>query len=176
MRKTIKDPFFYNTIERSDFSNAFMRAFTFRYNKYQEDCKDMLGIIIERCWDGTKIGDFMCYCNEGDYFIHNMNRNVIVGWYKHLGRCNCVNVKGFTANDLYQFFKELRMACYGAGMFHIATPEWKAEKKAAEEAREAKRNDPEYQKRLIQKLTMNSIYGGSICNPPNPYIILTKKS
>ncbi len=80
----------------------------------------MLDVITEGCYTGTKIGSFMCYCDKGDYFIHNMRNNVIIGWYKHLGRCNCVNVKGFTANDLYQFFKELRMACYEAGMYHIA--------------------------------------------------------
>jgi hypothetical protein len=161
MRK-IKDPFFYNTIERSDFSNAFIRAFTFRYGKYQEDYLDMLDDITEGCYTGTKIGDFICYYSDGDYFIHNMSNNIIIGWYKHLGRCNCVNVKDFTANDLYQFFKELRMACYEAGKYHIATPEWKE----AEINKEIKRNNPAYQKQLIQKLTMNSMYGVA-CNP-NP--------
>lgn len=161
MRKTIRDPFHYNTIDRGDFWNAFVRAFTFRYDKYQEDHMDMLDITIDVCSQHKMIGEFMCYRSEEDYFIHNTCNNVIVGWYKHFGRCNCVSVKDFTANDLYQFFKELRMACYKAGYYHIATPEWKAEQEAAAKAEEARRSDPEYQKRQIEKVTRNSIYGVS---------------
>lgn len=165
MRKSIKDPFFYNTIGRDDFWNAFVRAFTFRYDKYQEDHMDMLDAILDACDQHKIIGDFMCYYDGADYFIHNTCNNVIVGWYKHFGRCNCVNIKGFTANDLYQFFKELRMACYKAGYYHIATPEWKAEQEAFAKAEEARRNDPVYQNRQIVKITRNSIYGVSMAKP-----------
>ena len=160
MRKSIKDPFFYNTINMSDFWNVFVRAFTFRYNKYQEDHRIMLDTIFDACGQYKKIGEFMCYRNEEDYFIHNTCNNVIVGWYKHFGRCNCVNVKDFTVNDLYQFFKELRMACYEAGYYHIATPEWKAEQEAAAKAEEIRRSDPAYQRHQIEKekITRNSMY------------------
>lgn len=162
MRKSIRDPFFYNTIDRDDFWNAFVRAFTFRYDKYQEDYMDMFDAILDACDQHKMIDGFMCYRNENDYFIHNTCNNVIVGWYKHFGRCNCVSVKDFTANDLYQFFKELRMACYKDGYYHIATPEWKAEQEAAAKAEEARRSDPAYQKRQIEKITRNSIYGVSM--------------
>ena len=161
-RKRIKDPFYYNIIDRGDFWNAFVRAFTFRYDKYQEDHMDMLDAIFDACGQYKMIGEFMCYRSEEDYFIHNTYNNVIVGWYKHFGRCNCVNVKDFTSNDLYQFFKELRMACYKADYYHIATPEWKAEQEAAAKAEEARCNDPTYQKRQIEKVTRNSIYGVSM--------------
>lgn len=165
MRKSIRDPFYYNTIDRSDFWNAFVRAFTFRYDKYQEDHMDMLDTILDACDQHKMIGSFMCYCDEADYFIHNTCNNVIVGWYKHFGRCNCVSIKGFTANDLYQFFKELRMACYEANYYHIATPEWKVEQEAAAKAEEARRSDPAYQRRQIEKITRNSIYGVSMTKP-----------
>ncbi len=162
MRKTIRDPFYYNTIDRDDFWNAFVRAFTFRYDKYQEDYMDMFDAILDACDQHKMINGFMCYRSEADYFIHNTCNNVIIGWYKHFGRCNCVNVKGFTVDDLYQFFKELRMACYNDGYYHIATPEWKTEQEAAAKAEEARRNDPAYQKRQIEKITRNSIYGVSM--------------
>lgn len=162
MKRRIKDPFYYNTIDRGDFWNAFVRAFTFRYDKYQEDHMDMLDAIFDACSQHKMIGEFMCYRSEEDYFIHNTYNNVIVGWYKHFGRCNCVSVKDFTANDLYQFFKELRMACYKADYYHIATPEWKTEQEAAAKAEEARRSDPAYQKSQIEKITRNSIYGVSI--------------
>ena len=165
MRKSIRDPFFYNTIDRDDFWNAFVRAFTFRYDKYQEDHMDMLDAILDACDEHKIIGNFMCYYDGADYFIHNTCNNVIVGWYKHFGRCNCVNIKGFAVNDLHQFFKELRMACYKAGYYHIATPEWKAEQEAFAKAEEARRNDPAYQSRQIEKITRNSIYGVSMVKP-----------
>ena len=176
MRKSIRDPFFYNTIDRDDFRNAFVRAFTFRYDKYQEDYMDILDAILDACDHHKIIGDFMCYYDGADYFIHNTRNNVIVGWYKHFGRCNCVNIKGFTANDLYQFFKELRMACYKAGYYHIATSEWKAEQEAFAKAEEARRNDPEYQKRQIEKVTRNSIYGVSGGSMIKPIPISKRKS
>lgn len=162
MRK-IKDPFFYNMIDRDDFRNAFVRAFTFRYDKYQENHMDMLDTIFDASGQYKMIGEFMCYRNGEDYFIHNTCNNVIVGWYKHFGRCNCVNVKDFTAKDLYQFFKELRIACYKAGMYHVATPEWRAKIGA----NEARRNDPLYRKQLMQKITMNSIYGANLTLAPS---------
>lgn len=164
MRKSIRDPFFYNTIDRDDFWNAFVRAFTFRYDKYQEDYDDMLDVILEACYNNNNIGCFSCYYNDEDFFIHDTCSNVIIGWYKHFGRCNCVNVKDFTAKDLYQFFKELRMECYAHHMYHVATPEWRARIEAEAKASEAKRNDPAYQERLIRKVTMNSMYG-VMCNP-----------
>ena len=162
MKRRIKDPFYYNTIDRDDFWNAFVRAFTFRYDKYQEDHMDMLDAIFDACSQRKMIGEFMCYRSEEDYFIHNTYNNVIVGWYKHFGRCNCVSVKDFTVNDLYQFFKELRMAFYEANYYHIATPEWKAEQEAAAKAEEARRSDPAYQRHQIEKITRNSIYGVSM--------------
>jgi len=176
MRKTIRDPFFYNTIDRGDFWNAFVRAFTFRYDKYQEDHMDMFDAILDACDQHKMIGSFMCYRSEEDYFIHNTCNNVIVGWYKHFGRCNCVSVKDFTANDLYQFFKELTLDCYKAGYYHIATPEWKAEQEAAAKAEEARRSDPAYQKRQIEKVTRNSIYGVSGGSMIKPIPISKRKS
>lgn len=170
MRKSIRDPFYYNTIDRNDFWTAFVRAFTFRYDKYQENYTDMLDVVIDACYENKRIGNFMCYYDEADYFIHNMSNNVIVGWYKHFGRCNCVNIKGFTVNDLYQFFKELRMDCYNTGKYyHIATPEWKVEQEAAAKAEESRRNDPAYRKQLIEKVTRNSVYG--VCCQPSQVML-----
>ena len=164
MRKSIRDPFYYNTIDRNDFWIAFVRAFTFRYDKYQEDYDDMLDTVLKACYGNTNIGCFSCYYNDEDFFIHDTSNNVIIGWYKHFGRCNCVNVKDFTAKDLYQFFKELRIACYNAGMYHIATPEWRAKIEVKTAAGRTRRNDQIYQKRLIRKVTTNSMYG-VMCNP-----------
>ncbi len=82
---------------RDDFCDAFKYVFTYA------EIED----LEVKCQEHTRIGDFYLYYDEDEFYFINLETGIIVQYYKHLGRANCINDE-FTVNDLINFLLDLR--------------------------------------------------------------------
>lgn len=84
-------------IDRDEFCDAFHYVFT---------NAEIIDLEV-KCQAHYRVGDFYLYYDEDEFYFINLETGVIVQYYKHLGRCNCINDE-FTVRDLIEFLKNLR--------------------------------------------------------------------
>ena len=64
--------------------------------------------IISYCEDLHITDKFFLLYENGEYYIIHRDSGIIINWYKHLGRTNTCNKKGFTKKDFHKFLRSLR--------------------------------------------------------------------
>ena len=84
-------------LERDEFCDAFHHVFT------NAEIVD----LEAKCQAHTRVGDFYLYYDEDEFYFINLERGVIVQYYKHLGRCNSINDE-VTVRDLIGILMDLR--------------------------------------------------------------------
>lgn len=85
--------------ERKEFVDAFKEIFT---------TDEILG-IEELCQHDSSLRDFhLFYTTLEEYYIIHIPSNVVINWYKHLGRTNTCNKEDFDLDDLKAFLKLLK--------------------------------------------------------------------
>ena len=85
--------------ERKEFVDAFKEIFT---------TDEILG-IEELCQHDSSLRDFhLFYTTLEEYYIIHIPSNVVINWYKHLGRTNTCNKADFELVDLKAFLKLLK--------------------------------------------------------------------
>lgn len=86
------------TIERNDFVNMFNVVFN----------TDELINIEVMCQENTQLESFYLYYNDDEFYIIDLCHSVIIGWYKHLGRCAYCSNDELTNDDIRDFLYELK--------------------------------------------------------------------
>lgn len=89
----------YTQFDRDAFCEAFHKVF---------DSTEILNLEAA-CQGHKRVGDFYLYYDEDTFYIINLDKGVIVQYYKHLGRCNSVN-DNINYTDLINFLSELKEA------------------------------------------------------------------
>ena len=83
-------PYHFN---RNHFCKIFEEVFTF----------DEICHIHMLCFKGRLFETFFLYYNDNEFYITHLPSGTTINWYKHLGRTNTCNKKGFGINDLKEF-------------------------------------------------------------------------
>lgn len=60
------------------------------------------------CQEHKLLGDFLLYYVYDEFYIIHLTSGIMINWYKHLGRANTCNKKGFTLNDLKELLQMLK--------------------------------------------------------------------
>ena len=82
----------YTNIDRDDFIHVFSSVF-------YKTLIDEPYFIEDLCESNVFVGDFHLFYNEAEYYILHLKSGILINWYKHLGRANFINAKGFTLDD-----------------------------------------------------------------------------
>ena len=86
------------TIDRKDFVNMFSIVF---------NTDELLNIEV-MCQENTQIESFYLYYNDDEFYIMNLPHSIIIGWYKHLGRCAYCNYNELTNEDIIKLLYDLK--------------------------------------------------------------------
>lgn len=86
------------TIDRIEFVGAFNIVF---------NTDELLNIEV-MCQENTQLESFYLYYNDDEFYIIDLCHTIIIGWYKHLGRCAYCSNKNLTDYDILDFLYELK--------------------------------------------------------------------
>lgn len=88
----------YQNFDRYGFVDAFSEIFS------SEEI-----IELEAACQGCKcLDDFLLYYKDDNFYIIHLDSGTMINWYKHLGRDNTCNKKGFTYADLKEMLTALK--------------------------------------------------------------------
>ena len=79
--------------DRKSFCKIFEEVFTL----------DEICHIHMLCFKGRLFENFFLYYIDNEFYITHLPSGTTINWYKHLGRTNTCNKKGFGINDLKEF-------------------------------------------------------------------------
>lgn len=92
--KKLKEYYF----PREDFISEFRKVFT----------NVEILTILSYCENIHITEEFFLLYENGEYYIIHRDSGTMINWYKHLGRTNTCNKKGFTKKDFHKFLTLLR--------------------------------------------------------------------
>ena len=103
-----------NTLE--EYKSEFLKELTQYYfdrESFVESFKKVFSIdeIFElevACQEHRSYDNFHLYCAEDEFYIIHLPSGTIINWYKHLGRTNTCNKKGFNLDDLHELLNALK--------------------------------------------------------------------
>ncbi len=83
---------------RDEFVNAFNKVFSV----------DEIWELEIACQEHKSLDNFYLYYAEDEFYIMHLDSGTIINWYKHLGRTNTCNKKGFDLSDLNELLMLLK--------------------------------------------------------------------
>ena len=94
--------------ERTDFCNTFNEVFT----------SEQYGKLFDLLTSGYSSYEFILARYDDDFYILDTETDLLISWYKHLGRINMTNDKNLTLDELKQEFNKLKNALIEDGVLN----------------------------------------------------------